>query len=298
MYDFQLTVTAEWLAFEKNLSVENFDKIAVHSAKVASECGFAGVELPLPHAACLFDDLPPNYWRDLAGRLNDLGAPVKSIHGPNFPPLSCDIDKAYTQMATQWKIACEMDVDAFVVHPTSHSHPHVVQAAKDLLERDVALCKRLLDIGFGRAKLAVENLPTYGLAHLHRLLDQIEDNRLGICFDTGHWNVRPEHNIPDVIRSFGDRIQHLHLSDNPGWCDAHLPPGEGNFHWQEFVGSLPKQWLERPMLIELSVPLRVSSEDSADQTVDVWKQAYQKAMATLNDALTKANRQSPERIPM
>lgn len=288
MQDLRLTVTAEWLAFAETLNADNMDAIAIESARCAQSAGFCGVEFPIPHAHAAIDGLEPGYWRDLARRLKEMEIPVRSVHGPNFPPLDTPLKEALGQIKPWWDITCEMEVEAFVVHPTSHSHPHVTSVAESLLERDVKLCEALIRNAKGPTRLAVENLPSYGLVHLDRLLDRLPADSLGVCFDTGHWNVRPEGTIHDAVTRFGSRIVHMHLSDNPGWCDGHQPPGQGTFPWTEWATSIGSEWHDRPMLIELSVPLLSQDTNAPELAASCWKTAFQQSKSTLMAAFSSA----------
>ncbi len=48
-----------------------------------------------------------------------------------------------------------------------------------------------------------------------------------------------KHDIVEVRRRFGDRLRHVHLSDNAGkgW-DSHLPPGDGVLPLDAFIDDL------------------------------------------------------------
>jgi sugar phosphate isomerase/epimerase len=64
--------------------------------------------------------------------------------------------------------------------------------------------------------------------NLERILNAVP--QLGCHLDLGHCNLhgkQPE----DMIRRFGDRLCHVHLHDNFGKADMHLPPGTGNIDW-------------------------------------------------------------------
>lgn len=59
-----------------------------------------------------------------------------------------------------------------------------------------------------------------------------------LVLDTSHAAVA-NHDLVDVRRRFGDRLRHVHLSDNVGrgW-DNHLPPGEGVLPLDDFLDDL------------------------------------------------------------
>lgn len=88
------------------------------------------------------------------------------------------------------------------------------------------------DRGLG---VMVENLPDLtAVAEVGRLL---QDPRLGFHLDIGHASLG-EDRIPALLQRFGDRIAHVHLSDNGGQRDDHLPLGAGRLRWREAVLGL------------------------------------------------------------
>lgn len=64
--------------------------------------------------------------------------------------------------------------------------------------------------------------------HLLELNEHL-DNRLKFCFDTGHFLLFSEVPLEDWLTSFGENLAELHLHDNRGDIDSHLPLGEGIF---------------------------------------------------------------------
>jgi sugar phosphate isomerase/epimerase len=71
--------------------------------------------------------------------------------------------------------------------------------------------------------------------------DQDLDQLIGIphlVLDTSHAAVA-KHDLIEVRQLFGERLRHVHLSDNAGkgW-DSHLPPGEGVLALDEFLTDL------------------------------------------------------------
>lgn len=68
-----------------------------------------------------------------------------------------------------------------------------------------------------------------------RVLDAVPG--LGLHVDIGHcnlWGRRPA----DLIRLFAGRIRHVHLHDNDGRADLHLPPGTGKIEWPPVIAAL------------------------------------------------------------
>jgi sugar phosphate isomerase/epimerase len=75
------------------------------------------------------------------------------------------------------------------------------------------------------------------MLHANQDLDELEGIP-HLVLDTSHAAVA-KHDLIDVRRRFGDRLRHVHLSDNAGrgW-DSHLPPGQGVLALDAFLDDL------------------------------------------------------------
>lgn len=78
-------------------------------------------------------------------------------------------------------------------------------------------------------KVAVENCRFF--APIKYILDNIDSDILGFCYDSGHENIDSE-NI-DYLKHFGKRLFAVHLNDNLGDRDAHLLPYDGSVDWEK-----------------------------------------------------------------
>jgi sugar phosphate isomerase/epimerase len=87
--------------------------------------------------------------------------------------------------------------------------------------------------------LMLENVYEDGPRELERLLEGLgDDPHVGICFDTGHWNAFSAAPLREWMDSLADRIGELHLHDNHGSRDEHLPAGAGTFPFRDFFTML------------------------------------------------------------
>jgi len=85
-------------------------------------------------------------------------------------------------------------------------------------------------------------------ANVRRLLDAAP--ALLCHLDTGHCNLHGR--VPEqMIRFMGDRLFHLHVHDNHGDWDHHLPPGTGRINWAEVFKALRAVKYDRTMTIEV-----------------------------------------------
>lgn len=91
--------------------------------------------------------------------------------------------------------------------------------------------------------LALENIFNEGPAVLKKLLEEINSPRCGFCFDTGHWLLFSKSDWREWIEALGNRLVEVHLHDNNGARDQHLPPGDGKFDFSGFFHLLSTQRL-------------------------------------------------------
>jgi sugar phosphate isomerase/epimerase len=102
-------------------------------------------------------------------------------------------------------------------------------------------------------KALIENVPEpfpyvmKSVEHFVRFFDEI-GVEAGMVLDIAHANLRGE--ALEFIRRFGDRIEHVHVSDNDGVSDVHLRVGEGNIDWEKTVKSLGKSPFDGWVTIE------------------------------------------------
>ena len=85
---------------------------------------------------------------------------------------------------------------------------------------------------------------------LKRCYDALDTPNKAICLDTGHTNKAYAIGTPDgqavpspveAVHLFGNAIRVLHLNDNNGFTDQHLPPMckmEGGVAWSELYAAL------------------------------------------------------------
>jgi len=72
-----------------------------------------------------------------------------------------------------------------------------------------------------------------------RLLEAVGSENFGVVFDTGHLNAQKEI-LPLSIEKLGNRIKYLHVSDNDGRDNLHLPLGKGTVDWNGVFAALKK----------------------------------------------------------
>jgi len=98
--------------------------------------------------------------------------------------------------------------------------------------------------------IALENVYEKNPHILRRLFDALSSDSICFCFDTGHFNVFSFTPLNIWMQELGKYLGHLHLHDNHGKTDEHLPIGNGTFPFAELfqtiraIGAKPTMTLE------------------------------------------------------
>jgi len=98
--------------------------------------------------------------------------------------------------------------------------------------------------------LAIENVFEETPDSLALLLKEIHSPHFRFCFDTGHHHVFSKVSLPVWIEVLGDYLSEVHLHDNHGERDDHLPMGEGGFDFDEFFRLLAHRSLKPILTLE------------------------------------------------
>jgi sugar phosphate isomerase/epimerase len=91
--------------------------------------------------------------------------------------------------------------------------------------------------------------------------------KLKLTLDTGHANIgsRGERRILEFIKKFGQRIGHLHISDNFGERDDHVALGAGTINFPKIAKALKKCGYDDTATLEIFSEDRRQLQKSRDQ---------------------------------
>ncbi len=161
-------------------------------------------------------------------------------------------------------ICSELGIRNIVIHTGGNGN------FQNRQELDTATALRLeafaeLDAHCERAGtyLAIENNADYGTglwghrrfgSIVEELLDfiaQVGSPALGICLDTSHANMMGL-NQPEAIRTCGEKLIALHISDNDGSGDQHRMPGYGTVDFDGIIKALRE--IDFPFHFNLEIP--------------------------------------------
>ena len=200
--------------------------------------GYDGVEVPI-------FDLDLAKWKVWAQRLDDIGLErtANTVIAPEHNPVSADRairEAAYEHM--QAVVDCCATVGSSIL-----CGPHQVAlgvftgrgATDDEWKRSVEHLRRVAEYATGSGVvLAEEVVNRFELYHVNtldqgiRLVDEVGHPNCRLHLDTFHAHIE-EKNTADAIRRAGDRIAHVHISENDRGV-----PGTGSVAWDATFGAL------------------------------------------------------------
>lgn len=145
------------------------------------------------------------------------------------------------QMKHYLNMASEL-VEVAVLHPgylSPYGSKLPEKSWDTCIESIQILCDHSADMGI---TIAVENMPNFPKIfgrypdEMLDLLEQVDRDNVGMTLDVGHANTMGL--LDEFAKKCKSRLSHMHIHDNNGARDEHLPLGQGNIDWKKLMGSL------------------------------------------------------------
>ncbi len=118
------------------------------------------------------------------------------------------------------------------------------------------------------------------------ILAALREPGVGICLDTGHAHLGAD--LPRMVRLFAGNLRMLHVHDNRGHGDDHLPPGLGEIDWPRLLRRLDDAGFHGGLVLELD-------GDAPAHPSAVLGGARQ-ARRMLRDEMRRLDREEAERV--
>jgi len=160
-----------------------------------------------------------------AGLRPRVHAPFFDLNPGALDPLIRQATRQRLEQALQ--LAGRLQADLMIVHPgvDKWRYPRLEHAWLELAQEFFpSLVEQAEKID---CHLAIENIYEESPDTLVQLVDSVNSNFFGHCFDAGHWHLFGRRPMAEWLRAISSRLFHLHLHDNHGRADEHLPVGDG-----------------------------------------------------------------------
>lgn len=190
-------------------------------------------------------------FKETADRLADAGLSV-TFHAPFLDLRPGAIDPKIREVTVDrlrrvFELLPLFQPRSIVCHP-SFDERYYVSGERQWLANSLETWNGLIGHVKGTETIIVmENVYERGPRQLRPLLDALDPSRVRFCFDTGHANAFGSVPFGEWLEVLGDRLGEIHIHDNDGTTDQHLPVGEGNFPFREFMALVRRKNL-RPIL--------------------------------------------------
>jgi len=155
-------------------------------------------------------------------------------------------------------IAKKVGAEAVIFHPNYNPLVRTAAYRKEWIQHSIKFWKGFLKNLKGNMTILLENLWEDEPSILKEVIDGVSSKKLKLCLDTGHVNTSSKVPMVKWLELLGKRIGYVHLSDNNGWEDQHLPLGEGNIKWEEFFEIMKNMGLKPDMCIEADTRIEAS----------------------------------------
>jgi len=158
-------------------------------------------------------------------------------------------------------------------------HPDFMKLKRENREL-VDMTKESLAILSGNAskhgiKLCLENFEEeyFSLSNLKHILSEVEG--LGFTLDVGHafMKVKKVDNIVSMVAELKEYITHVHMHDNNGVRDEHLPLGVGAIEFPRILSALKAAGYDKTITLEVHAEDREYLDISRRKLLKMWNVA-------------------------
>jgi sugar phosphate isomerase/epimerase len=220
----------------------------------------AGLQPEIYFNSHVLDHLQPEDVRRASRKLAERNIPV-TFHAPFMDLNPGAVDEKIREV-TRYRFNQVLDLAPFFHPRMIVFHPGYDRFRYDdnvdlWLENSLLTWKPIIDRleevakdGTGSVKVAVENVFEEHPSILKRLLAAVHSPYLGYCLDAGHSQLFSGEQIGEWIEVLAPWLLEIHLHDNHGKADEHLPVGQGKIDFAGIFALLKKKNLDPIYTIE------------------------------------------------
>jgi len=243
---------------------------ALDEARWAAEHGFEFLDLTVEGPAAALDQLDPKAIRRL---LDETGMGVVG-HTAWFLPFASPVERvrraAVEEVAASLPAFAEIGATLVNVHiargVSSFGHERTLRLNGESFAELAELAEP-----YG-IRIMVEHppIPSVSTDDIRAILRA--DQRLGFHLDVGHAYVGGDR-LGGLLKAFSKQLCHVHLSDNRGRDDDHMPLGAGRIDWPRALRLLKERGYDGTMTLEVFAQERDYLLQSAEKVRRWWADA-------------------------
>ncbi|AKL93752.1 sugar phosphate isomerase/epimerase [Clostridium aceticum] len=189
-----------------------------------------------------------------------LHGPYIDLHPTSFDPL---VRSVCTQRYCQTLAAAKaLNAKFMVVHSDYDPAAYYDNYEDYLLEESILFWKNLIkECESFQITAVIENVHNKNPQLIKNIVDTIDSPYLAACLDTGHAHALGKSQLATWVESYEQRLQYIHLHDNHGEKDQHLPLGEGNIDFEDFFTKLKETQYNGIIICEIFESIEVQQEN-------------------------------------
>ncbi len=190
-----------------------------------------------------------------------------------------DLGSPHDVVREAWLEECKRIIDAGrkirIRKITFHSHSQGVlmsdrSVKKEIIKNYVDSMKTLVDYAGNSMSVMLENTTEMeSVKDFGRIISGVKG--LGVNLDVGHAFITGGmKDITAYIRKFSKKIEHVHMHDNHGKADEHLPVGIAKIDFRKAIEEFKKAKYDKTISLEVFVPERIITKISAEIVREMW----------------------------
>lgn len=179
---------------------------------------------------------------------------LRSFHGPfgDLCPGSFDVmvrDLAMYRFLSAARLADQLGATHMVLH---HGYTPKTTPPPQWLKRSIKFWREFLDKTPEHISIHLENHLEHDATLMSDLIAEVNSKRLDICLDIGHAHCCSAQTATQWIDQLRDKIGYVHLHDNHGAKDEHLPLSQGTIPVADVCTALEEHAPDAIWAIETS----------------------------------------------
>ncbi|MBI3412457.1 MAG: sugar phosphate isomerase/epimerase [Candidatus Aenigmarchaeota archaeon] len=194
-------------------------------------------------------------------------------------PWWIDLGSPHEIVRKAWVEECKKIIDAGkkinMQKITFHAHSQSTVLSDKAMRREIIAnyidnMKSLVDYAGGSMTVMLENTTEMpSLKDFSRIVSKVRG--MGANLDIGHAFIEGGmKSVSAHIRKLGNRIEHVHMHDNHGKMDEHLPVGVASIDFRKTINDLKKTKYDKTVSLEVFVPERMIARISAEIVREMW----------------------------